>query len=81
MKIQNTYKIYVLGFLVDHHLPQWQLGLRHELSSPIRTLGSWVRIPLEAWMSVWVYSVFVLSCGQVVTLRRADPQSRVLPTL
>jgi hypothetical protein len=22
----------------------------------------WVRIPLEAWMSVWVYSVFVLSC-------------------
>jgi hypothetical protein len=32
------------------------------MSSPVRTLGSWVRIPLEAWMFVWVYSVFVLSC-------------------
>jgi hypothetical protein len=27
-------------------------GLRHEPSSPARTLGSWVRIPLKAWMSV-----------------------------
>jgi hypothetical protein len=26
----------------------WPLGLRHELSSPARTLRSWVRIPLEA---------------------------------
>jgi hypothetical protein len=31
---------------------QWLLGLRYELCSPARTLGSWVRIPLEAWMSV-----------------------------
>jgi hypothetical protein len=38
-------------------------GLRHELSSLARTLGSWVRIPLEAWMSVCVYSVFVLGSG------------------
>jgi hypothetical protein len=36
--------------------------LRHELSSLARTLGPWVRIPLKAWMSVCVYSVFVLSC-------------------
>jgi hypothetical protein len=35
---------------------------RHEPSSPARTLGSWVRMPLEEWMSVCVYSVFVLSC-------------------
>jgi hypothetical protein len=27
-----------------------------------RTLGSWIRIPLKARMSVCVYSVFVLSC-------------------
>jgi hypothetical protein len=27
-----------------------------------RTLGSWVRIPLEARMSVSVYSVYVLFC-------------------
>jgi hypothetical protein len=26
---------------------QWPLGLRHELSSPAATLGSWVRIPLR----------------------------------
>jgi hypothetical protein len=36
-------------------------GLRHELSSPAQTLGTLVRIPLEAWVSVCVYSVFVLS--------------------
>jgi hypothetical protein len=27
---------------------QWARGLRHELSSAARTLGSWVRIPLKA---------------------------------
>jgi hypothetical protein len=31
---------------------QYPLGLRHELSSLARTLGSWVRIPLKEWMSV-----------------------------
>jgi hypothetical protein len=41
---------------------QWPRGLRHEPSSPARTLGSWVRITLETWMSVCVYSVFVLYC-------------------
>jgi hypothetical protein len=39
---------------------QWPRSLGHELSSPARTLASWVRIPLEAWMSMCVYSVFVL---------------------
>jgi hypothetical protein len=39
---------------------QWLRGLRHELSSLARTLGSWVRIPLQAWMSVCVYSVCVV---------------------
>jgi hypothetical protein len=33
-----------------------------ELSSPARTLGSWVRITLEAGMSVCIHSVFVLFC-------------------
>jgi hypothetical protein len=41
---------------------QWSRGLRHEPSSPARTRRSWVRIPLEAWMSVCVYSVSVLPC-------------------
>jgi hypothetical protein len=33
---------------------QWPHGLRHEPSSPAGTLGSWVRIPLEAWISLCV---------------------------
>jgi hypothetical protein len=36
--------------------------MKYELSSPVQTLGPWARIPLEAPMSVCVYSVFVLSC-------------------
>jgi hypothetical protein len=42
---------------------QWPRNLRHELSSSARTLGTWVRIPLKAWMSGCVYSVFVLGSG------------------
>jgi hypothetical protein len=38
---------------------QWPRGLRHELSSLARNEG----IPLEASMSVWVYSVSVLGSG------------------
>jgi hypothetical protein len=38
-------------------------GLRHELSSPARTLGSWVRILQEAWMSVYVYIVLCAGSG------------------
>jgi hypothetical protein len=41
---------------------QCPLGLRYEPSSPAQTLGSWVRIPLEAWMSLCVCSVFMLFC-------------------
>jgi hypothetical protein len=41
---------------------QWPRVLRHEMSLPAQSLGSLVRIPLEAWMSVPVSSVFVLSC-------------------
>jgi hypothetical protein len=33
-----------------------------EPSSLAWTLGSWVRIPLKAWIFVRVYSVFMLSC-------------------
>jgi hypothetical protein len=32
---------------------QWPRGLGHEMSSLARTLGSWVRIPLKAWMSLF----------------------------
>jgi hypothetical protein len=36
---------------------QWPRGLNREPSSLSRTQGSWVRIALEAWMSMCVYSV------------------------
>jgi hypothetical protein len=41
---------------------QWPSCLKHEPSSPAWKLAPWVRIPLEAWMSMRVYSVFVLFC-------------------
>jgi hypothetical protein len=53
---------------------QWSRGLGHELSSLARTLGSWVRILLKAWMSVCVYSVIVFYV-QVAALRQADTPS------
>jgi hypothetical protein len=48
-------------------------GLRQEMFSPAQTLGSWVRIALEAWMSDCVSSVFVLSC-----IGRSDAPSKKL---
>jgi hypothetical protein len=42
-------------------------GLRHELPSLARTLGPWVRIPLEAWMSVlcaFILCLFSPVCRQ-----------------
>jgi hypothetical protein len=39
---------------------QWTRGLRHELSSPVRTLGPWIRITLKAWISV---GAFILCVG------------------
>jgi hypothetical protein len=64
--------MYFLGDCSEICRSQWPRGVRHELSSPAQTLASWVRIPLEAWMSVFVYSV----CVQVAILRRADPPSK-----
>jgi hypothetical protein len=45
---------------------QWPRGMRHEMSSPARTLGSWVLISLKACMFVYVYFVFLLSCVHVM---------------
>jgi hypothetical protein len=39
-------------------------------------LGWWVPIPVNAWLSVCVYSVFVLFCVQIAALRWADPPSK-----
>jgi hypothetical protein len=53
---------YLLQAFISIPADQWLLWLRHEMSSPLRILRSWVRIPLVAWMSVRIYFVFVLSC-------------------
>jgi hypothetical protein len=37
-------------------------SLRHELPSFAQTLRSWLRTPLDAWMSVRVYSACVILC-------------------
>jgi hypothetical protein len=34
---------------------RWPHGVKHEPSSPARTLGSWVLIPLKTWMSVCAF--------------------------
>jgi hypothetical protein len=52
---------------------QWPRGLKREVSSLARKLGSLVRIPLKAWMSACAFILyFVLSCVQATALRRAD---------
>jgi hypothetical protein len=38
---------------------QWPRGLRHELTSLARTLGSWGRIPLREWMSVCAFILYL----------------------
>jgi hypothetical protein len=54
---------------------QWPRGLRHELPSLALKLGSWVRIPLKTWLSVYVFSVFVF-CVYAAVLRWTDPPSK-----
>jgi hypothetical protein len=55
---------------------QWPLGLRHELPSLPRTLVSWVRNPLKAWISVCVYSV--LCVGSVLSTGWSPDQGALL---
>jgi hypothetical protein len=57
---------------------QWPRGLKHKMSSPAQILGSLVRMPLESWMSVCVYSVFVLGIGLATVW---SPVQGVLPTV
>jgi hypothetical protein len=60
-----------------HFSNRLQRGVRHELSSLARILGSWVQIPLNAWMSV-----FILCLCQVAALRTGgSPAQGVLPNV
>jgi hypothetical protein len=40
-------------------------GIRHELSSLVRTLGLWVRIPLKPWVFGVCVCVYVFFCVYV----------------
>jgi hypothetical protein len=52
----------IIGIKPKTSRSQWPRGLSHEPSSSARTMGLWIRIQIEAWMSLCVYSVFVLFC-------------------
>jgi hypothetical protein len=60
-------------------LSQWPRCLEHKLSLLARTLVSWVRITLKAWMSVCVYYVFLLFCIGSGLATDWSPVQRVLP--
>jgi hypothetical protein len=73
-----TYYISPLVYFPTYLISRSQCprGLRHELPSLARTLGSWVQIPLKAWLSVCVYPVFVFLCVSGGFLWLADPPSK-----
>jgi hypothetical protein len=52
-------------------------GLRHEMSSPAQTLGSWVRIPLETWMSVRLFCVDSCLATGLITRPRSYSDFKV----
>jgi hypothetical protein len=62
---------------------QWSQSVRQEMSSPAQTLGSWVRIPLEVWMSAFIMCVILSDrlCGLVVRVHgyRSRVRLPVLP--
>jgi hypothetical protein len=61
---------------------QWPRDLRHEPSPPSRTLGSWVRIPIEAWMSVvHLLCVCVVVCVVSGLATGWSPVQGVLPSV
>jgi hypothetical protein len=49
-ELHNVYPSSYIIRMIKSSRSQWPRGLRHVLSSTARTLGSRVRIPLEAWM-------------------------------
>jgi hypothetical protein len=60
---KGLHGLYRENFIDGVWIGEWPRVLMHELSSTAQTLGSWDRFPLRVWISVCVYSVFVLFCG------------------
>jgi hypothetical protein len=52
---------------------------KHEMSSPAQTLGSWIRILVEAWMFAFI--LFALSCVGSGLATGWSPLQGVLPTV
>jgi hypothetical protein len=78
-ELQNLYSLLsILGPLGRASRSHCLHGLRHELSSFARKLWSWVRIPLEALMSV-LYA-FILCVGSGLATGWSPVQA-VLPTV
>jgi hypothetical protein len=65
----------------DDSRSRWPHDQRHEVSGPAWTLGSWVRIPLDTWMSVCVYSVCVVLCVGSGRVTSWSSVHGVLPTV
>jgi hypothetical protein len=62
-RIEAIVRVFMNQLRVPCMCPSQRLRcLKHKLPSPVRMLASWVGIPLEAWMSVCVYSVCVVLC-------------------
>jgi hypothetical protein len=77
MYLTNTLKDFAQSRTVNFHCrSQWPHGVRHEPCSSARTLGSWVRIPLETGMSVCV----ILCVGSGLAAGWS-PVQRVLQTV
>jgi hypothetical protein len=70
-----TCSIFITRFTVSvmkYCHSQWPRRLRHELSSLSRTLGSWVRIPLNAWMPVCAFILCLCQpCDGLMTRPRS----------
>jgi hypothetical protein len=78
---KNVEQCMLPDFINNKCRSQWLRGLGQELPSLARTLGSWVRIPLKTCMSVYDYSVFVLSCVGSGLAPGWSPVQGVLPTV
>jgi hypothetical protein len=69
-RINNNSQQNILCYWSFTSRSRWPRGLRHELFSLARMLGSWVRIPLKAWMSVCV-CVRYRPCDGLITCPRS----------
>jgi len=69
------------GHFIIPRRSQCPSRLKHVLSSATRTLGSWVRIPLEAWMCVRVFLCCVVLCVARGLALGRSPAQGVLQTV